>query len=170
MPGPGRARWRRWACCEVTLIGGEAYLRDDWLEIVRAIRDAGMQCSMTTGGRGITAERARAAARGRAAERQRLDRRQRGDARSAARRGGRYRSALAAAGHLRAAGVGVSVNTQINRLSMRELPDVLETIIALGARGLADAAHRRHGPRRRRCPRCCCSRKICWSCSRCWRG
>ena len=27
----------------------------------------------------------------------------------------------------------VSVNTQINRLSMRELPDVLETIIALGA-------------------------------------
>ena len=28
---------------EVTLIGGEAYLRDDWLEIIRAIREAGMQ-------------------------------------------------------------------------------------------------------------------------------
>jgi len=47
---------------------------------------------------------------------------------------GAYRSALAAAGHLKGAGVILSVNTQINRLSMRELPDVLETIIALGAR------------------------------------
>ncbi len=47
---------------EVTVIGGEAYLRDDWLTIVRAIRDAGMHCSMTTGGRGLTAELARAGA------------------------------------------------------------------------------------------------------------
>ena len=30
------ARWPSSACREVTLIGGEAYLRDDWLEIVRA--------------------------------------------------------------------------------------------------------------------------------------
>src|SRR3982751_4513736 len=44
---------------EVTLIGGEAYLRDDWLEIIRAVRAAGMQCSMTSGGRGLTVERAR---------------------------------------------------------------------------------------------------------------
>src|SRR6476469_7940922 len=42
---------------EVTLIGGEAYLREDWLELVRAIRAAGMQCSMTSGGRGLTSER-----------------------------------------------------------------------------------------------------------------
>ena len=47
---------------EVSLIGGEAYLRADWLEIVAAIRAAGMQCTMVTGGRGLTAERARAAA------------------------------------------------------------------------------------------------------------
>src|SRR3954463_5380919 len=47
---------------EVTLIGGEAYLRDDWLQIVRAVRAAGMQCTITTGGRGMTAERAHAAA------------------------------------------------------------------------------------------------------------
>ena len=119
---------------EVTVIGGEAYLRDDWLTIVRAVRDAGMQCSMTTGGRGLTAEMARAAAAaglqsasvsidGNEATHDRL-------------RGvtGAYRSALAATGHIRAAGMGLSVNTQINRLSMRELPDVLETIIALGAR------------------------------------
>ena len=47
---------------EVTVIGGEAYLHHDWLTIVRAIRDAGMHCSMTTGGRGVTAELARAGA------------------------------------------------------------------------------------------------------------
>ena len=119
---------------EVTVIGGEAYLHADWLTIVRAIRDAGMHCSMTTGGRGVTAELARAGAEaglrnasvsidGNEATHDRL-------------RGvtGAYRSALAAAGHLKAAGVILSVNTQINQLSMRELPDVLETIIALGAR------------------------------------
>src|SRR5580692_770591 len=47
---------------EVTLIGGEAYLRDDWLEIVRALRRRGLQASMTTGGRGLTRDRAVAAA------------------------------------------------------------------------------------------------------------
>ena len=46
---------------EVTLIGGEAYLRDDWTDIVRAIRGRGMECTMVTGGRGFTPERARAA-------------------------------------------------------------------------------------------------------------
>jgi radical SAM protein with 4Fe4S-binding SPASM domain len=118
---------------EVTVIGGEAYLRPDWLDIVRAIRAHGMQCTMTTGGRGITTERAQAAAAaglqsvsvsidGREATHDRL----RGVA-------GSYRSALEAAGHLRAAGIAVSVNTQINRLSMPELGAVLETIIDLGA-------------------------------------
>src|SRR5262249_5843198 len=46
---------------EVALIGGEAYLRDDWLEIVAAIRDHGMLATMTTGGRGVTPELAIAA-------------------------------------------------------------------------------------------------------------
>jgi radical SAM protein with 4Fe4S-binding SPASM domain len=45
---------------------------------------------------------------------------------------GSYRSALAALGHLRQAGVRVSCNTQINRLSMPELPDLLEAIAAAG--------------------------------------
>jgi len=119
---------------EVSVIGGEAYLRDDWLTIVRAIHDAGMRCSMTTGGRGITAELARAGAEaglhstsvsidGNEATHDRL----RGVA-------GAHRSALAAAAHLKAAGIGLGVNTQINRLSMPELPEVLETLIALGAR------------------------------------
>lgn len=119
---------------EVTVIGGEAYLRDDWLTIVRAIREAGMQCSMTTGGRGLTAEMARdAAAAGLQSASVSIDG---NEATHDRLRGvtGAYRSALAATGHIRAAGMGLSVNTQINRLSMLELPDVLETIIALGAR------------------------------------
>ena len=40
---------------EVTLIGGEAYLRPDFLEIAEAICACGMACSITTGGRGVTA-------------------------------------------------------------------------------------------------------------------
>lgn len=46
---------------EVTLIGGEAYLRKDWLEIVRAIRTAGIGCSLQSGGRRLTDQRLRAA-------------------------------------------------------------------------------------------------------------
>ena len=45
---------------EVSLIGGEAFLRKDWLELAEAITKAGMACTMTTGGYGIseaTAER-----------------------------------------------------------------------------------------------------------------
>src|SRR5471032_3241616 len=43
---------------ETTLIGGEAYLRADWLDIVRELKRHGMSPTMTTGWRGMTAERA----------------------------------------------------------------------------------------------------------------
>src|SRR5579883_2872897 len=46
---------------EVALIGGEAYLREDWLDIVREIKRCGMLATMTTGGRGIDRARAEAA-------------------------------------------------------------------------------------------------------------
>src|SRR3954447_11581260 len=50
---------------DVGLIGGEAYLRKDWLEIVAAIRAVGMRCDLQTWGRKLTEERvARAAAAG----------------------------------------------------------------------------------------------------------
>jgi len=118
---------------EVTLIGGEAYLREDWLEIVRAIRAHKMQPTITTGGRGIDEARARAAKAaglltvsvsidGLEATHDRL----RGLA-------GSHAAALAAMKHLQGAGVPTSVNTQINRLSMPELPELLELIAAHGA-------------------------------------
>lgn len=119
---------------EATLIGGEAYLRDDWLEIVRALRRRGLHASMTTGGRGLTLERARAAA---AAGLQSASVSLDGlepthDSQRGVR--GSYQSALDALTNLRAAGISICVNTQINRLSLPELPAILETVIAQGGK------------------------------------
>ena len=98
---------------EVTLIGGEAYLRDDWDEIAAAIVARGMSVGMTTGGRGITAERAR---RAKAAGLENASVSLDGlEATHDRLRGvkGSFQSALAALDHFRAAGVKVSCNTQI---------------------------------------------------------
>jgi radical SAM protein with 4Fe4S-binding SPASM domain len=118
---------------EVTLIGGEAYLRADWLDIIRAVRQHGMDCTMTTGGRGMNAERASQAAEaglmscsvsieGPEAVHDRL-------------RGldGSYRAAVSALANLSAARVPVSVNTQINRWTWRHLPELLELLVERGA-------------------------------------
>lgn len=117
---------------EVSLIGGEAYLHDGWLDIIRRIRERGMIALMTTGGRGVTRERAQAAAEaglqsvsvsvdGVEDTHDRL-------------RGvkGSHRAAFDALNNLRDAGIKVSANTQINRLSMPEMPRVLDDIIAAG--------------------------------------
>lgn len=120
---------------EVTVIGGEAYLRDDWTEIVREVRRQGMDCTMTTGGRGITPERAREAkAAGLMSVSVSLDGNEEAHDRL---RGvnGSYQSAVAAIGNLRAVGIPVSVNTQINRLSHRHLRHVLEILIRHRAHG-----------------------------------
>ena len=45
----------------MSLIGGEAFLRSDWTDIVRAIRSKGMACTIQTGGRGLTPARLDAA-------------------------------------------------------------------------------------------------------------
>jgi len=119
---------------EVTMIGGEAYLRDDWTEIGKAMVDSGMAVSMTTGGRGITPERARAAkAAGLTSVSVSIDGMREVHDRL---RGvdGSFDRALAAMDALRAAGLIVTCNTQINRLSLAELPELLETIAAHGAR------------------------------------
>ena len=118
---------------EVTLIGGEAYLRADWLDIVRSIRAAGMACSITTGGYGISASTAQSMGAagvqqvslsidGTEATHDQL----RG-------RSGSWRAAFQSAKHLRAAGIPLTFNTQINRLSALELLLIYEDILAAGA-------------------------------------
>lgn len=114
---------------EVTLIGGEAYLRPDWDAIARAIVDAGMDCTLVTGGRGLDAALARRArAAGIANVSVSLDGLEttHDELRGVP---GSFASALAAIGHLRAAGVHASVNTQINRRSLPELEALLDLLI-----------------------------------------
>ena len=118
---------------EVTLIGGEAYLREDWVDIVRAIRKRGMECTLVTGGRGFTQARARAAKdAGVMSVSVSID----GEERTHdALRGleGSHASALAAMSHLAHEGVQVSANTQIGRLNRRELPRIFDRIADAGA-------------------------------------
>lgn len=118
---------------EVTVIGGEAYLRDDWTRIVREIRAQGMTATMTTGGRGFTPERATAAAgAGLQSVSVSIDGLEQAHDRLRGVKGS-HQSAVAAIRALRSAGIQVSVNTQINRVSLPDLPAVLELIIAEGA-------------------------------------
>jgi radical SAM protein with 4Fe4S-binding SPASM domain len=117
---------------EVVLIGGESYLREDWLQIIARIAERGMEPLLTTGGRGMTAERARAAKQaGLLSASVSFDGM---EATHDLQRGvkGSWAAALDAVRNLREADVLVSANTQINTLSMRELPDVLELIIENG--------------------------------------
>jgi radical SAM protein with 4Fe4S-binding SPASM domain len=117
---------------EVVLIGGESYLREDWLEIIARIAERGMEPLLTTGGRNMTAERARAAkAAGLLSASVSIDGM---EATHDLQRGvkGSYASAIESMKNLHDADVLISANTQINKLSMHELPDVLETLIANG--------------------------------------
>lgn len=114
---------------EVTVIGGEAYLRDDWTAIVAEIRKLGMQCSMTTGGRGLTPERARQAKdAGLQSVSVSVDglRESHDTLRGVA---GSFDAAMAAMDNLAAVGMPYSSNTQINRQNLAEIPEVFELLI-----------------------------------------
>ena len=119
-------------CGEVVLIGGEAYLRNDFILIIRAIRSAGMSCTMTTGGLNLSEERVAAMIEagvsgvtvsidGLAATHDAI-------------RGvpGSWDSAFAALRRVRAAGGKIACNTQINRRTRGELAPLLELIAAEG--------------------------------------
>lgn len=118
---------------EVSLIGGEAFLRPDWMEIARAVTDAGMIATLTTGGLGLgktMAARVRdAGIRSVSVSLDGLEAShdyQRG-------RKGSWQHAIAAIGHLREAGVEVGANSQINRLSAPEFPRLYEVLRDAGA-------------------------------------
>jgi radical SAM protein with 4Fe4S-binding SPASM domain len=119
---------------EISIIGGEAFVRRDWLAIVRAIRDHGIDCTMQTGGYKLSAAMIEAAADaglqgigvsidGLEALHDRL-------------RGvrGSYGEALRVLDHCRRIGLTASVNTQITATVMPQLAALMEVIIAAGAR------------------------------------
>ena len=143
---------------EVTVIGGEAYLRDDWLEIVArhprrrdAVHDDHRRPRHDAGARPRRAATP-------AAERQRVDRRHRGDARShCAAWPASYRAALDAAANLRAAGVarlGQHADQQaVDGGAARRPRDGHRA--SAGTPGRSSSPSRWGAPPTR--PRCCCS-------------
>lgn len=98
---------------EVTLIGGEAYLRPDWDGILQALRSHGIRSSLTTGGRGFTLERAyRAKAAGVTSVSVSVDGL---EAAHDWQRGvrGSFRAAMEALDHAKTAGIRIAANTQV---------------------------------------------------------
>jgi radical SAM protein with 4Fe4S-binding SPASM domain len=119
---------------EISIIGGEAFARKDWLEIVGAIRERGMACSMQTGGYKLSAEMLRAgweaglngvgvSIDGLELLHDRL-------------RGvqGSYAEAMRVLADCRSIGLEASVNTQITASTMQDLPELMRVIIDAGAK------------------------------------
>lgn len=113
---------------EVGLIGGEAFLRPDWLEIAEAITKAGMRCSMVTGGFGVSLEMAKQMKKagielvsvsidGLEATHDRL----RG-------KKGSWQQCFKTMKHLQQVGIVVTCHSQVNRLSAPELPQLYERL------------------------------------------
>lgn len=118
---------------EVTLIGGEAFLRPDWLEIAAAITQAGMRCSMITGGYGITLETARRMKEaGIAMVSVSIDGLEATHDRLRGRKGA-WKYVFKTMSHFRKVGIPFGCNTQINRLSAPEFPLIYERIRDAGA-------------------------------------
>ncbi|MCB9704666.1 MAG: radical SAM protein [Myxococcales bacterium] len=119
---------------EVTLIGGEAYLRGDCAELIQHLRRGGVRVTMQTGGRGLTPTRVRRLVdAGLAAVGVSVDGLEESHdlLRDAP---GSWRSAMAAIANAREVGLTVTSNSQINRLNKDELR---ETAAALREAGVA---------------------------------
>jgi radical SAM protein with 4Fe4S-binding SPASM domain len=116
---------------EVTLIGGEAYLHPDWVQIGQAIRDAGMRLTMVTGGRGMTKERAQMAKEagvfGVGVSVDALE-----PLHDRLRSPGSYQAALSAIRNLVDVGIKVSTNTQITRPALRDIEPMVQEVIQAG--------------------------------------
>lgn len=119
---------------EVVLIGGEAYLHPGYLDIARAFAAAGVRPVMTTGGRGIDAERARAMRdAGFVRASVSIDGLEATHDRMRAARGS-FRAATAALGHLADAGIATASNINLNRSNAADLEGVYDHLRGLGIR------------------------------------
>ena len=113
---------------EVVLIGGEAYLHPGFLEIARALRTAKIRPTMTTGGRGITRELARAMAdAGILQVSVSIDGLEETHDKMRAARGS-FRSAFAALDACREAGIAITANTNVNRFNRADLEELYELL------------------------------------------
>ncbi len=117
---------------EVTLIGGEAYLHEGWLDIAAWLASRGVRVGILTGGRGMTRERAQQAKDAGVVSMsvsvdalEELHDALRGYV-------GSYAKAMAAIGHARDAGLQVAANTQITRPALRHIEPLFELLCAAG--------------------------------------
>ena len=118
---------------EVVLIGGEAYLRHDFILVVRRIRERGMSATMTTGGYGLTRDRAEALVEA-GIESVSLSIDGLRESHDLVRNTpDSWDHAFRALRYLREVGCPVAVNSQINVHTRFELMDLLELIAAEGA-------------------------------------
>ena len=119
---------------EVALIGGEAYLHAGFLDIIRALRAADVRPTMTTGGRAIDAPLARAMAdAGMVTVSVSLDGTERTHDTMRASPGS-FLAATASMDHLRAVGINVASNINLNRWNVPDLESVYEVLLSHGAR------------------------------------
>lgn len=118
---------------EVTLIGGEAYLRRDWDRIAAAIRDRNMRCSITTGARNLSPDRVQkavdAGVDGISISIDGLE--QTHDAQRGVK--GSWRAAVDAARRVAKTSMRLGFNSQINQLSLPELPAMADLLVDVGA-------------------------------------
>ncbi len=120
---------------EVVLIGGEAYLHEGFLEIVRALRARDVNPAMTTGGRGITADLAtQMREAGISHVSVSIDGLEATHDRMRNLRGS-FAAGMAALDHLRAAGIQTASNINLNRLNHRDLEPLYEILRDRGIRG-----------------------------------
>jgi radical SAM protein with 4Fe4S-binding SPASM domain len=117
---------------EVVLIGGEAYLHDGFLAIVRALSARGIAPALTTGGRGITGELAASlAGAGLAYASISIDGLEATHDRMRHLRGS-WRAAMVALERLRSAGIATASNINLNRLNHRDLEPLYDELRARG--------------------------------------
>ncbi|HEX8168184.1 MAG TPA: GDL motif peptide-associated radical SAM/SPASM maturase [Beijerinckiaceae bacterium] len=118
---------------EISLIGGEAYLRKDWIEIVRRCRSHGMRTAIQTGARNLTDRRIdEAVAAGLQAIGVSIDGLPELHDRVRGVRGS-YDQAISALVRAKARGLATSVNTQIGPETLAQLPELMDRIIEAGA-------------------------------------
>lgn len=120
---------------EVTLIGGEAYLRKDWVEIIREITDNGMQCTMQSGGLHLDEKRVReAAAAGLKGAGISIDGLEELHDRLRGVKGS-YEAGFRALRLLKEHGIPTGVNSQITSETIPQLPEMMDRFIEAGAKG-----------------------------------
>ena len=118
---------------EVTLIGGEAYLYPGFEAVVERLAGSGLRVSLQTGGRGVTPKRAQSlASAGVRAVGFSVDGTAEVHDELRASRGS-HAAALRGMEASRLAGMTVTANSQINRLSMRVLPETAQQLKDAGA-------------------------------------